>query len=206
MKSKPPKEIQKRRELKPRQQTDQESTGTSFWRKIEWVLGLSVGIAGLLLTALQFQARPTASLGTPLNPTNVLTTPITISNDGLTNLQAIRVQSFFRYAEYEGRLEVEDTFGNRALSGIETLATGEKEDVLPVQLFDFGKDSRRILKLDFALVVKFRPAYWPWEKRKFFRFGIAQNSDGTVRLRQEASGDIDEKYDAAVARQERPSN
>jgi len=200
MKAKPPKEILARRAKKPHSQKEPQLKKGSFWKILEWSLGIGIGVAGLTLTALQFQARPTVSLDAPLDPKDVLTTQIVISNDGLTDLQALDVQTFFKTIELPRHSVVSDNIGSRPILG-HMLAVGEKETVQPEQIFDFGPGmSNKTIKLDFAMMFKFRPAYWPFSKRRFFRFEMARNADGTQRLHQIPAGDIDKDYDATVKR------
>jgi hypothetical protein len=199
MKGKPPKEIRERRGQQPRREQVSIQPPKPFLKKLEWILGIGVGITGLLLTALQYQARPTVSLGTPLDPSDVMTTPITISNDGLTDLKDMRFQSFFKNIQFRD-VRIGDEIGTRLLDKIDTFAPGEKQEILPYQAIGIPSQYGTPIELDFALVVSFRPAYWPFDKRRFFRFSIAHNSDGTARLRNIAANDIKRIYDDTVRR------
>jgi hypothetical protein len=199
MKGTPPKELLKRRQQKtpPKKQSAQTTIlGMHPWAFWLTVFALLLSIVGLTLTALQFQARPTVSLGTPLDPANVLSTPIIISNDGLENLQDMGFMSYFKEVKYEGGGEIANATGARVLEAVHTLTAGEKHEVLPAQVVGFFGGTPRVRELDFALVVYFRPAYWPKTKRRFFRFRVAQNSDGTQRLMEVAAEDIEKDFDS----------
>lgn len=196
MKGKPPKKIQKLRESTPKSPKQEKQSKKTFSKRVEWIFATGLALTGLMLTALQFQARPTVSLGTPLDPRDVVTTPLIVSNDGLTDLKDMRFESFFNGLEYPNRIYFGHVFGRDVLEKIDTLQPGEQQEIMPVNMFKSG--NKTPVKLDFALVIFFRPAYWPFKKRRFFRFKIAQGSDGIVRFRRVAAEDIEQTYDEAV--------
>lgn len=197
MKSKPPKEIRQRREPPQKQSNKAVKPQKSLWRVLEWFLGLSIGISGLTLTALQFQARPTASLGDPFNPNDVWTTPLIISNDGLTDLEDVKFYAYIRKLDYRRgnkHIGFEDNGAeNTLLKDVDTLATGDKQEITPMQILTM-KVGLPIESADFAIAISFRPAYWFRRKWRFFRFTSAKNYDGTNRLVPIAVGDTEDRF------------
>src|ERR1035438_10301174 len=95
MSGRTPKEIRQRREQKPKPKQRRVAPKKNCWLDR---LNLSIGIASLVLVVigwiLGLRAGPTVSLGSPLDPNDVLTTPVEISNSGLIDLEDMRIQSF----------------------------------------------------------------------------------------------------------------
>lgn len=174
-------------------------------RKTEW-LAFSPATVGILLTILLgiptllgLRAHPTVSLDVPLNPHNVLSTPVIISNDGLLDLDVIELSSYIVLAEYtHGISEYDDLSRTIQFSKIEI---GEKETVA----FSTLVGHTSIKDADIALIVSFHPQYMPfWRKTRAFRFHTALDSEGNLRFEPIPSGDVLKRYARLQAHFTRP--
>jgi hypothetical protein len=195
MRGKPPKEILERRESPPpRKPAQQPSTVEWDWKF--WA-GLSLAIAGLILTALGLQARPAVSLEAPLDPKDVLTTPIEFNNGGWLDLEDVKIITFVRKIERLGNIISSNiTFG--FVPPTKTLMVAETTTVLLTDLIK-STEHQAITSADIALIAFYKPAYFPfWPKRKAFRFVAARQADGTLRLQPQPAEDTLDRYDQLV--------
>jgi len=156
----------------------------------------------LLLAALGLGpvllAVPNVSLGPPLDPADVLTTPVEISNNGWLDLKDVRVETFMRKLEYQN--QPQSTIGDNIVAGYlppsPVLAPGEAKTVPFGNVFHFASP---IASVDVALIVfyreRYKPPFFP-VKRKAFRFVTARQSNGTLVLLKQPAGDTLAKYDA----------
>jgi len=138
-------------------------------------------------------------LDTALDPADVMTTQIVISNDGLTDLQVVAAETFIKSIKYEPNVTIGENLGQPAVVR-HTLAVGEKETIQPATFFGFQNivSNAHISHLDFGIVFKFRPSYWPFVKTTVFRFEAVRASDGAVRLRQKPAGNLNQDYEAFI--------
>jgi hypothetical protein len=161
--------------------------------------GLAIGLLSLVITALglvAFRARPTVSLEAPLDPDNVLTTPVTISNEGVLYLADVRVVCFTRVIEDSRSNFAVNNIGKDYVPPAGTLEDGEKETV---PLLALVASTSPITSADVALIVSFEPGYMPfWTKRRAFRFKSVRQKDGLLRFEEQPAADTLELYDKAV--------
>lgn len=158
------------------------------------MLGLILGAVGLLLTAAEFQARPTVSLESPLDPTNVLTTPIVISNEGLLSITDVNVATYIIEADYKDQGIEIGSLGVRYAPPNQRLEPGERETA-PFQQMVFSAQSPMISG-DVALIVSFMPQYMPFIHRiRPFRFRTVKQADGNLRFEQQPPQDVVRQYE-----------
>jgi hypothetical protein len=186
MKSKPPKEIRERRAQRPKPQNTPQPPKRSVLKMIELILGIGLGIAGTTLTALQFRAKPTVSLESPLDPKNILTAQFVISNEGQLAINGVNARFIV--------LSLQDRNRNRLNTGPmqprplplpnQALESGDRMTVgFPSNLARFGVP---IVNFDLVVVVQFTPAYAPWwHKNRPFRLTGILHADDTIRLQQQ---------------------
>ena len=196
MRAKLPKEVVARRNqpTRPKPVTAAHSEWKWDWK---YWLATVLAVAGLILGAITLQARPTISLESPLDPNDVFSTPIIISNDGMLALNTVNVQSFFTYINYEGKQSTRVQhyeIGGGFSPPDQTLEIGEKETV-NLQYF-LGSRSRQ--QSDIGLVVFFKSPCIPILRHRVFRFSTVAQKDGTLRLQQQPSGNIYSEYEQAV--------
>jgi hypothetical protein len=190
MRGKPPKGVRGRREAS--RAAKAQITGRA-WRW-DWKYWVAFGVAIIALIGLR--ARPTVSLEPPLDPGNVLSTPVVISNDGILALGDVDIATFVSQVNYTsgsvetGSVAVGYSPPNR------TLETGEKETVAFRHFLDMT--NAYVSYADVSLIVFFRPAYLPFISRKHsFRFKTVLQSDGTLRFQQQPPGNVLEEYERA---------
>jgi hypothetical protein len=171
-------------------------------RKNEWTT-VSPGTVGIILAILfgfpaliGLQSHPTVSLDSPLDVKNVFSTPLILSNDGMMSLQNVRVLTFVINAQHTNG---DDELMNIALGYVPpsgTMEIGEKKTVAMADMFSRDVD---FTSGDFALIVKFTPAYMPfWTKRRPFRFQIVRGADGNLRFIQNPSENTLDLYFQAL--------
>jgi len=197
MSGRTPKEIRQRREPGRPPKQRKVAPKKSGWRD---PLNLCIGLASLVLGIpgfLGLLSGPTVSLGSPLDPNDVFTTPVEINNNGLLGLKDVRVQSYvviYLTAISETRDEVNAGYQppNNILRVGETQTVALQAMLHPSMLHL----NRRTEVLDIALIAFYKPAFMPfWPKRTAFRFRSVFQSDGKLRLIKVPAGDALEQYD-----------
>ena len=201
MRGKPPKEIRKRRE-EGRPKKSQPVPVEAKWDWKYWA-AFFVTVAGVVLGAIALRARPTTSLEPPLDPNDVLTTRVVLSNDGMLDLENVTVAS----------VEEEVIFGNmgRSIKSLgeeysppaRALEIGEKETV---EFLTFFKANVPIVSADIGLIVRFTPEFLPFLRRtKAFRFKTVKQADGHLRLEEQPQGELLRDYKQMIAREDEES-
>jgi hypothetical protein len=196
MRGKPPKEIEERRNQKPGKKPEAApSRWTWDWK---YSLATALAIAGLILGAISLQARPTVSLEAPLDPADVLTTPFVISNDGMLSLNSVNVESYFSRIGYGDPPNGADRYsiGRGFSPRNQTLEIGEKETVR-VGHFMYT-NTPPVTYADIAWIVYFRSPFIPILRHRVFRFVTVRQKDGTLRLQEQAAGNILNEYELAL--------
>ena len=130
MRGHPPKEIRERREGPHHQKKIEDAPKKSRWLD---PLNLTIGIAGFVLAviglALALKAGPTVSLQSPLDPQDVLTTPIEITNAGMLDLENVRFRSFeIDVSDIHGRHRTNNLSMNSKASP-STIGTGQAQTI-----------------------------------------------------------------------------
>lgn len=195
MKAKPPKEIRERREQsRPTPKKRPPQTSRLDWKF--WA-GVSIGLLGLILSAvglvLGLRAGPTVSLETPLDSSNVLTTPVEIANNGPLDLTNVRVETYVRNLVTAGGGVVQDVMQINYFPPSKTLVAGESKTVPFGQLVKTDPPT----SADVSIILYYHPEYMSfWEKRRVFRFTTAVQRDGTLRLQKQPAENILQRYDA----------
>jgi hypothetical protein len=204
MKTRPPKEIRNRREQGRKQSKTRRQQRFQFDWKF-WVGTVTLGLVGLLLGAIALGpvvlAVPSVSIGAALDPADVLTTPIEISNTGWFDLKDVRVETFMRNLEYQNMsgATIRDNGAAGYFPPSPDLAPGEAKTVPFRNVFHFAAP---LTAADVALIVFYREQYWPSflrPKRKAFRFTTARQSNGTLILLKQPAEDTLVRYDAMKA-------
>ena len=204
MRAKPPREISDRRAIShkpPKQQSVPESWTHKTARRGVVALGMIVGVAGLILTTLEFQARPSASLEAPLNAADALSTPFVISNDGQLQLKDVGVKWYIREVMYNNNSGLRGDSAEYWNPESPRLEIGERKTVeYPSNLRVSGLP---LVSVDIVAGVYFRPPYWPFKKRhRLFRLVGVHQSDGNMRLQLQPASDVAdeaEKVFSAIA-------
>jgi hypothetical protein len=198
MRGKPPKEIQKRRE-ESRPKKLQPAPVEAKWDWKYWA-AFGITLAGALLGAIALRAKPTASLEPPLDPNDVLTTRVVISNDGMLDLENVTIASVEEDVLFGSTGHVNrstKSLGEKYSPPAETLEIGEKETV------EFRKlvtSSDPIISADIGLVVTFTPQYLPrFRRTRAFRFKTVRQADGHLRLEEQPQGELLSDYQHLIA-------
>jgi hypothetical protein len=195
----PPKELLERRKQPPRKEhipPDKKfSLDWKFW------IGLLIAIIALWLTV---EDRPTVSLGPPLDPKNLLSTQITIVNNGVLAIWDVSFGVFEKHAVVNG-IVMWDNVGNDYQVPTHVLRPGEPvttdlsiivgdTSAHSMLHFDTQKQAIRYDQLDVALIAHFRPTWAPfWRRNRIFRFKTVKTSEGTV-LQQVPAENIEDEY------------
>ena len=136
------------------------------------------------------------SLESPLDPKNVMTTPVIISNNGMLALSDVDVICFEIHTEWEVHSEGSDNISERYEPPSGKLDPGEQKTV---PLSQFNRARRRIVSSDIAMIVTLKMAIAPfWEGRKAFRFKTVRQSNGDLRFVQEPPEDALVEYDKVL--------
>jgi hypothetical protein len=144
---------------------------TKLWA----IVGVLATISGVLSLFPNISVAP----ATPLDPTNLFSTPFTISNDGYLPIYGVTFRCRIRRVHSEGGGEV-ITSGKGIYplrDPLTVMRSGEKSTVACP--FPVTFDSP-IVGADFDFVVAFRPIWIPWHRERFFRFGTAKNKEGQL--------------------------
>lgn len=150
--------------------------------KKAWTL---LGVAAVLVTLTSVMGllpKISVSLPPPLDPSKPLSQPFTITNEGYFALNNVGMSCAIRYIrdpacvsikgaqDYSSRIQ-EHEFERIA----PVLEPGEKYTKLcPIQ------DGCQIKQADIAVVVSFRPAWFPFFREKLFRFRTTEGADGNL--------------------------
>jgi len=184
VRGKAPKEILDRRKP-PRGGSGSPRWDWKFWSST------AIGAVGLALAVLTYEARPTISLDSPLDPDDVTTTPLVVSNDGMLALKDVNVVSFFSELLYSRSMGMRDNIGTGYTPPNQTLETGERETV---NLKTFVNFAAPVAGMDLALIIYYRMEYTPFHRHRTFRFRAVRQADGKLRLQQQPAGGIYETY------------
>jgi hypothetical protein len=164
-------------------------------KKFDWVawLALFLAIIGLPPTIASWSSKPSVSLEAPLDPRDVLSTPVVLSNDGLMAIHNVQVATFIIKAAYDnGMVEIENT-GAGYVPPNETLDHASKQ-VVPFKSL-VNQRNARIIYADVALVVSYTPDFFPfWKKTRAFRFLSVWQADGLLRLEEQPESEALNKY------------
>src|ERR1700675_4778951 len=96
----------------------------------KWWTAIVVTIVLGIPTFLGLRAHPSVSLESPLDPKDVYSTPLVISNDGILDLNDVRVATLVIEIQYPAhKLEVGNIVSSYALD-TPTIGIGEKKTVL----------------------------------------------------------------------------
>lgn len=133
------------------------------------------------------QARPTVSLDPPLDPADVLTSMIVISNDGILDLNNVGLQVVFKEMRWGNGSRAINNLGNFVYLNPPILEPGEhKTERLGVFFAGGG-----LVYADIGVRVTFRPQYIPfWSKHRLFHFKTVKQADGNVRFVQEPASEF----------------
>jgi hypothetical protein len=169
----------------------------SKW-KWDWKYWLAL-VLSLLIGALGLRAIPTVSLETPLNPDDVLSTPIVISNDGLLALTNVNVATYVVQEQWGLNAAAHDTFGAGYYPPNQRLEPGEAETVPFRTLVSAGEGVSKLTCADVALIVSFQVEYIPFIRRiRPFRFKTMGQKDGTLRFQKQPPGDVANRFQTQV--------
>lgn len=151
-----------------------------------------------MLATMTLRARPTLSLEEPLNPLDILTTPVVISNDGMLPLNNVDVATFIIDVRYLGGGEQYHSIGVNYVPPSRELDIGEKRTV-PFR--EFVNKLYPPIFADVLMVVSFNRKYIPFsETSRAFRFVTQTQADGKLRFEQQpAGGDIIDEYERELA-------
>jgi hypothetical protein len=138
---------------------------------------------------------PVASVTPPLDPDNILTSRIVLSNNWWTDLIDLSVTSFFEHVTDSRHNESAKEIGIRYTPNTKVLDAGA---TVPVPFSGLAKFTGVALYADIGLIVTYHPRYWPFKKRKAFRFKTIKQSNGQLRLEQLPPNTLLEDYDEAV--------
>lgn len=190
MRGEPPAEMLKRRKSTPAKKLKKPSPKKNRWLD---PLNLGLGIAGLAIAGLGLRAGPIASQLPPLDPHDVLTTPIEIRNNGILDLNNFRIVALEIKVDYVSEMSITDCLALKYVPPTKTLAPG---DPLTVPFGKIVKVDGRLINADVAIIAFYHPAFMPfWHKRKAFRFTTARQSNRDLMLQQQPPGDALEIFD-----------
>jgi hypothetical protein len=199
MKGKPPKEILDRRAIRQQSHPEPKPTKRWPWKMIELILGIGIGVAGLTLTALQFQARPTVSLDTPLNPGNALSAPVILSNDGLVDINDVKIIWYTKELKAANGAQSTHALDGGVVPDSAVLEVGQRK-TMPSPLDSFIKTEVPLTAADMVMGVYFRPSYWPFQKHKLFHLVGVRPADGGMKLQLQPNDAIRQEYEDMVTR------
>lgn len=192
-KHKPPKEIIERRESERNKQGKKQKPKIPWKWDWKYWLGTFIAVIGLYIT---LEARPTVAFDLPLNPYNVMSTPVVLSNDGFLTLDEVQVATYVSDIHY--RLSgVQQDVSSEGYFPVGELTRDHKETV-PLYSYVGATIAGRpdeINSADVSLIVSYKLEYLPFIKREdAFRFITVRQSDGNLRFIQEPTGDVLERY------------
>jgi hypothetical protein len=170
-----------------------------FW------IGLLVAVVALWLSV---EDRPTVSVGSPIDPDNLLSAQVTLVNDGVLSITDVSFTIFLKNAYVNGLRTWDNVEGDyepptKILRPGEPVTTnfGEiinsKSAYLNVGVRKYNKIPYR--DLDIALVAQFRPIWAPfWHRTRVFRFKSKLTSQG-ITLGQVPAENIESDYDEVMS-------
>src|SRR5258708_2705144 len=132
MRGKPPKEIRERRVRRLHKESAEKRRtilGMEPWAFYLTILGLLIGVVSLALAGLGLQARPAVSLEAPLDPNNLLTTPVEFTNSGLLDLKSVKIIIFERLVTYTNDVRTANNAAGLDSAPESTLVAAEKSTV-----------------------------------------------------------------------------
>jgi hypothetical protein len=141
------------------------------------------------------RAGPSVSLDAPLNPDDVLTTPVEVVNNGSFDLNDVRVESlelsgFGGDSVSVGNIERGYVPPNKILKSYES-------ETVPLKAFNIGKQRE---SEEIALIAFYNTNFPPfWHRRVAFRFKSVRQSDGRLRLEKQPAGDTLQRYDEIIS-------
>lgn len=154
-------------------------------------------VIALILGAIQLRPKPIASLDTPLDPRDVLTTPIVIVNGGDLPLSNVSVTCFELATFSEGRGFGHDNLAEDYVLPSKTLNWGEAKTV---PLYHFFAPGNKI-ESDILLVVSYQMEYVPFfHRKKAFLFRTVKQADGNLRFVQEPAEEAFEHFNKEYER------
>ena len=190
--------MKKKKRVPPRKQTSTIPSGSKWDRKF-WV-GIAVGIVSIILGALVLKQRLTITLESPTDPSNIMSTQIIISNDGILALEDVDVAIFIRNIQGP-KYGASRISGTRYQPPARQMNVGDKRTVrLAPWRVGVGQP---IQNVDIGVMVCYRPEIlpkWLWAGNpKVFRIDSVLQSNGEVRLRQQPDdGNILAEYEMAI--------
>jgi hypothetical protein len=171
-------------------------------KEFDWVgrIGFAATILGLLIGALVLVARPTISLEAPIDPDDILSTQVAISNDGALPLEDVDVAVWIRKIRGPKSTSIRMA-GTKYQPPSREMGIGDRKTITlsPISA-DVGNP---VFEADIGLIICYRPAYvpqWLWfGKPKVFRFDSINKTDGSTRLRQQPDdGKILPEYERLI--------
>jgi hypothetical protein len=206
-KGRPPKELLERRKGPPRKPPTPPSKSTSldwkFWS------GMALAIAALFLTVLGLwlavEDRPTVSLGPPLDFTKLLSTQVTMVNNGVLPITNVSFGVFVKHCEISKRVAINNLVlenyepSAHVLRPREPMTTdfsvivGHRNAVVDMS------GNTACLEFDIALIAHFRPMWAPfWNRTRTFRFRAVHTNTSTV-MQQFPADNIEDEYKSALS-------
>jgi hypothetical protein len=155
------------------------------WALAISVIGLLIGTAGTMITTLTLRSEPTITLGPPINPVNILSTQVEISNDGALSLADVDIAIYIRRIQGP-KYAVTAMAGNRYQPPSRRMQVGEKKTIRLGPTVNVGLPIRSV---DMSLIVCYRPDVipgWIWRGGpKVVLLDSVLQADGATRLRQQ---------------------
>ncbi len=133
-----------------------------------------VGVVGLVSGLLVFASRVSVSSSTPLNPSDPFSTPFFISNDGLFAIYDVKFHCDLRgikFPEGGGVSNISIIDDSPSISSIEASEKATTKCMISIP------DATRNDHADIAIVISYRPKFFPYQKNKKFRFVMEQGFD-----------------------------
>jgi hypothetical protein len=167
---------------------------------LTFFVGTALGVLGLILGSIALipimRAKPTVSLEPPLDPGNVFSTPFEIRNSGEVSLHNIRAAVLMKGFRDAGNMTIDmGSSGWRILSTPDTLDPNDSVTVAP-----FDHTIRTVFPIvagDYAVVLLYRPSFFPFTRMRGFRFTVVQQADGHSRLVPQPEADVVTEYEEA---------
>jgi hypothetical protein len=157
--------------------------------------GLALSVVGLWGLIPFVEARPLVFTEPPLDPDNVLTTPFEIRNDGEMSLHDVKVVGVIGHLTQKNNIHVSNGMGWNSFTDSPEIKPKETETLAP--LHHLYESNIPILSGEVTIVVLCRPSFWPFTLKRGFKFSIARQSDGHLRLVPQPAGDVVEQYEKA---------
>lgn len=120
------------------------------------------------------------SSGVALDPNNPAFTPFVVQNLGYLAIYNVTVKCSIKYLRLPGDIHVVGLgdYANRFSDPkhvASVIAPGEEYTILlPLT----GLEHNRIENADIAIVLSFKPRWWPWQREILHRFVTTQSKDG----------------------------